>query len=85
MTQYIHTPGNSILFIFCDQLDTPADLSVPCQFHVHQAARIINVLSSNRGPSHTKYIKMVTTEIQKNHIWVYTSKRLKGKEGQTDG
>ena len=67
MTQNIHTPENSILFIFCDQPDSPADMSVS-SFYVHPAARIINVLSLNRGPSYAKFIKMVTTEIKKNHI-----------------
>ena len=29
MKQNIHMPGNSDLFIFCDQPYSPADLSVP--------------------------------------------------------
>ena len=37
----------------------------------------------NRGQSHAKYIKMVTTEIQK--MSVHTSNSQIGKEGQVDG
>ena len=41
MTQNIHTPGNSVLFIFCDQADSPADLSVP-HLYVHQTALLLD-------------------------------------------
>ena len=36
MTQNIHTPGNTFLFIFCDQPDSPTDLGVT-YLHIHQA------------------------------------------------
>ena len=78
MTQTsVHQAIQSYL-LFCAQPDSPANLSVPYS-HVHQAAFLLNKNNCffcffgglNRGPSHAKYIKMVTTEIQKNHVGTY--------------
>ena len=61
MTQNIHMPGNSDLFIFCDQPYSPADLSVTYS-HVRQTAFLLDTnnycfLLLNRGSSLAKYIR----------------------------
>ena len=83
MTQTsVHQATQSYLLL-CAQPDSPANLSVPYS-HVHQAAFLLDkndyffiyfylfiFFLLNRGPSHAKYTKMVTTEIQKNHVGTY--------------
>ena len=79
MTQAsVHQAIQSYL-LFCAQPDSPANLGVPYS-HVHQASFVLDknnfffiffFFLLNRGPSHAKYIKMETTEIQKNHVGSY--------------
>ena len=66
-------PGNSVLFIFCDHWFI-ADLSVPyISMYTKQPFYLTQILFLllHRGPSHVKYIKVVTTEIQKTHVGMY--------------